>query len=460
MKKLEITRTIFLGLLLLALNSCVKEIDDYIEPNLSNTPITNINSLHIPGNFDFTIDKKCSVNIQIKGKDGSPLSNVIVELYNTGKENGGSLIFKGVTDVNGYFSGSIRVLKSLTQLPLYIEHIDFTDAVTIPIVSNSVSIVIEGSNSNRQGASLKNPTINSHNNFGSKSNGILDSDGDGITDEYDDYPNDALLAFNNYYPSQNTYGHIAFEDLWPYRGDYDMNDLIVGYRYNTIKNSNNDVVAIQSSLYVKSVGGSYINGFGFELPIDPKDISMVIGSNLQEGYINLNSNATEAGQSKAVIIAFDNALNLAPRPQGFYVNTQIGSPIVVSDTIKITAWLTHPISSNVIGDAPFNPFMISNKRRGYEIHLTNMPPTDLADQSLFNTGNDKTNIALNRYYLSDKNIPWALNIPDEYPIVIEKAQIIEAYLKFQNWAQSGGVINADWYKDFPGYRNTSKLLFR
>jgi LruC domain-containing protein len=151
---------------------------------------------------------------------------------------------------------------------------------------------------------------------------------------------------------------------------------------------------------------------------------------------------------------------LAPRPQGYYVNTQIGSPIVVSDTIKITAWLTHPISSSAIGDAPFNPFMISNKRRGYEIHLPNMPPTNLADQSLFNTGNDKTNIALNRYYLSDKNIPWALNIPDEYPIVIEKAQIIEAYLKFQNWAQSGGVINADWYKDFPGYRNTSKLLFR
>lgn len=287
-----------------------------------------------------------------------------------------------------------------------------------------------------------------------------DADGDGIADASDEYPNDINLAFNSYYPSKTTYGHLAFEDLWPYRGDFDMNDLIVGYRYNTIKNSANNVMAVQSSIYVKAVGGSYQNGFGYELPVSPSDVSMVIGQSLKDGYINLNGNATEAGQNKAVVIAFDNALNLAPRPGGFYVNTESGSPVVQSDTLNVTAWFNHPISPSTMGSAPFNPFMISNKRRGYEIHLPNNPPTTLANSALFNTGNDRTNTALGRYYLSDKNLPWALNIPAAYPIVIEKNQIIQGYLKFQPWCQSGGTSYTDWYSNNPGYRDPSKLLFR
>ena len=289
---------------------------------------------------------------------------------------------------------------------------------------------------------------------------VIDSDGDGVNNNDDEYPNDPYIATNSFYPSSTTFGHIAFEDLWPYRGDYDMNDLIVGYKFNTIKNGANEVVAIQSYVYVKAAGGSYQNGFGFELPFNQNEVSMVIGQNLQEGYINLNSNATEAGQNKAVIIAFDNATNLAKRPNGFYINTEIGSPIVVSDTIKVTVWLKNPLPASAVGSAPFNPFMICNKTRGKEIHLANMPPTSLADVSIFNTGNDKTNIALGRYYLSDKNIPWALNIPNEYPIVIEKFEIIEAYTKFKYWCNSGGTIYSDWYEDKPGYRDISKLLFR
>lgn len=287
-----------------------------------------------------------------------------------------------------------------------------------------------------------------------------DTDGDGVADVNDEYPNDATKAFNSYYPSNNTYGHIAFEDLWPFRGDFDMNDLIVGYKFNTVKNSTNEVVSLQSSIYVKAVGGSYENGFGFELPVSPNDILSITGQSINEGFINLNGNQTESGQNKAVIIAFDNALNLAPRPGGFYVNTESGSPLVTSDTIHLTTLFSRPIKASALGNAPFNPFLISNKRRGYEIHLPNMAPTTLADNTLFNTGNDRSNAALGRYYLTDKNLPWAINIPGQYPIVIEKNQIITGYLKFQSWCQSGGTSYNDWYNDNPGYRNPNKLLFR
>lgn len=288
----------------------------------------------------------------------------------------------------------------------------------------------------------------------------VDTDGDGVPDIYDDYPTDPNLATNNYYPSSTTYAHIAFEDLWPFRGDYDMNDLLVGYRFNIIKDANNMVHEIQAKVYVNAAGGSYANGFGFELPVTPSVVDQVSGTRLLENYISLNGNGTEAGQTNAVVIAFDNDGNLAHRVPGYYINTEPGSPVITSDTIRIAVRFNTPQTAATIGTAPFNPFMISNKRRGYEIHLADHPPTSLADQSLFNTGQDRTNAALGRYYKSDKGIPWALNIPADFPIIKEKTQIINAYLMFQNWAQSGGATYTDWYMDKPGYRNVNNLLFR
>ena len=288
----------------------------------------------------------------------------------------------------------------------------------------------------------------------------IDSDGDGIPDIQDEYPSDPTLAFNTYYPGSNTFGYLAFEDLWPYRGDYDMNDLIVGYNINSIQNSSNQIKKIKAKIFVKAAGGSFKHGFGIELPLPPAFVQSATGTLLTESYISLNANGTEAGQTNAVIIAFDNSTSLATRPPGFYINTEHGSPIVVSDTISLEITLVNGVPLNNLGSAPFNPFLISNMTRGKEIHLADKTPTSLADPSLFNTGQDRTNPALGRFYKSDVNLPWCINIPGSYGIVIEKNKIIDAYLKFASWAQSGGVSYPDWYQNLPGYRNPNKILIR
>ena len=288
----------------------------------------------------------------------------------------------------------------------------------------------------------------------------IDSDGDGIPDIQDEYPSDPTLAFNTYYPGSNTFGYLAFEDLWPYRGDYDMNDLIVGYKINSIQNSSNQIKKIKAKIFVKAAGGSFKHGFGIELPLPPAFVQSATGTLRTESYISLNANGTEAGQTNAVIIAFDNSTSLATRPPGFYINTEHGSPIVVSDTISLEITLVNGVPLNNLGSAPFNPFLISNMTRGKEIHLADKTPTSLADPSLFNTGQDRTNPALGRFYKSDVNLPWCINIPGSYGIVIEKNKIIDAYLKFASWAQSGGVSYPDWYQNLPGYRNLNKILIR
>ena len=138
----------------------------------------------------------------------------------------------------------------------------------------------------------------------------IDADFDGISDNFDDYPTDPTRAFNNYYPSKTSVGTLAFEDLWPGKGDYDFNDMVIDYNFNQVTNGQNKVVEIKGKLILKAMGASYKNGFGIQLPISPSLIASVTGTDLQEGFITLNSNGTESGQSKATIIAFANGYNI------------------------------------------------------------------------------------------------------------------------------------------------------
>jgi hypothetical protein len=75
-----------------------------------------------------------------------------------------------------------------------------------------------------------------------------DTDADGATDFVDSFPDDPNLAYENYYPSQSFFGSLAFEDLWPSRGDYDFNDLVIDYQFKEILNANNEVVQVDAAL--------------------------------------------------------------------------------------------------------------------------------------------------------------------------------------------------------------------
>ncbi|MDP5093342.1 MAG: LruC domain-containing protein [Polaribacter sp.] len=280
----------------------------------------------------------------------------------------------------------------------------------------------------------------------------IDTDKDGINDSSDDYPNDPKLAFNNFFPSSNMFGTLAFEDLWPSKGDYDFNDLVVDYNFNRISNADNKVVSLEAKFIVRAIGASFQNGFGFSIPgVDPSRIASVKGTRYTEGYIKTNSNGTESGQRNATIIVFDNAWK-----QG-YGNTRPDQPFVVSDTIVVTIDLASPVDINTFGMAPFNPFIIVNKERGKEVHLPNYAPTDLADLSYFGTSFDNSQSAIGKYYKTKDNLPWAINFPSRFEYPIEKASIDVSHLKFINWVLSDGIEYKNWYKNESGFRNSSNI---
>jgi len=116
-----------------------------------------------------------------------------------------------------------------------------------------------------------------------------------------------------------------------------------------------------------------------------------------------------------------------------------------------------PVAFATIGTPPYNPFMIIDRKRGYEVHLPNQLPTSLADLTLLGTGQDDSNIALSKYYVSDTYLPWAINLPISFNYPCEKEDITKAHLVFNSWANSRGYSYMDWYQNRNGYRNSSKI---
>ncbi|MEI7724441.1 MAG: LruC domain-containing protein [Bacteroidota bacterium] len=286
-----------------------------------------------------------------------------------------------------------------------------------------------------------------------------DADADGVPDNLDKYPSDPTRAFDNYYPAQYTYGTLAFEDLWPSKGDYDLNDLVVDYRYRVVTNAQNKVVDIKPNFYVRAAGAGYSNGFGFQIDgILPGQVGSVSGASLQNSYISVASSGVENNQSKAVIIVFDNFNNVIHRGGGTgYYNTDPASPKGYGDTVKINIHLTTPLAQSVVGSPPYNPFLIKNMTRSLEVHLADHAPTSLADAALFGSGNDNSNPATGRYYKTATNLPWALNLPVKFDYTSERIPIIQGYNHFAAWSQSSGAQYTNWYINQSGYRNSTKI---
>ena len=93
--------------------------------------------------------------------------------------------------------------------------------------------------------------------------------------------------------------------------------------------------------------------------------------------VNLAFNGLESGESKATVIVYDDSWRLMPYP---------GTGIGVN--------------------------------------------TDLVDATLFGVSDDAGVPASGTYYKTDKNLPWAINIPVVFEYPIEKQDITQVYLHF------------------------------
>ena len=269
----------------------------------------------------------------------------------------------------------------------------------------------------------------------------VDKDGDGVNDPFDEYPNDIERAFKVYYPSEEDHATLVFEDRWPQYGDYDMNDLVIDYQYVLVTNADNEVKDFQADFNLNAAGAGYNNGFSILLPFEYGNLTLHESSeNIFPALVDNND--------YAILDLFQNTSVLTGLSAGTHFNTNPDQPYYEPVNFNCNITLTDPINFNDLDFSfPFNPFLTRNGSITHEVHLMNYPPTNRMNTDIFTTEDDYSDVENQEYYLSLLNLPWALNMPESWKYPAEKNSIVETYINFSVWAESGGETNSDWFVD-------------
>ena len=291
---------------------------------------------------------------------------------------------------------------------------------------------------------------------------IQDQDNDGVADADDKYPTDNTRAYDNYFPSENSFGTLAFEDNWPSKGDYDLNDIVVDYKINRVTNAANNVVDVIATFVARASGAAMRNAFGFQLDnVDPNKIVSVTGNKVGTvaNVFNFGSNGLESNQQYANIIVFDNFYEVLKHPgSGSFINVTKNAPFVPYVTLTVTIKMQPNMPIAELPAEKFNFYIVADvlkKGRGNEIHLADGMPSSLVNNSLFGTLDD--NSTGSKYYRTENNLPWGINVVQGFDYMIEKVSIDKGYNHFIEWAESEGTQFQDWFEDKAGYRNPESI---
>lgn len=226
------------------------------------------------------------------------------------------------------------------------------------------------------------------------------------------------------------FGILAFEDVWPYKGDYDMNDVVIKYKSTTYCNSEFAITGVVDTFVFLNNGASFENGFGYQMGAERSNIKNIeiISDYKCEGQ------GLDPSLDKATVMLFDNGRNVPA-----------GTVFVVKVWLKEA---TYPLNGYTL--APYNPFITigSFMRQGRkELHLVNYQPTLKADMDLLGYGHDLSIPEKGIYYVSDAEYPFALDFNGlkEYQLPAETQKISDKYPTFGKWVASGKKDFTDWY---------------
>lgn len=259
------------------------------------------------------------------------------------------------------------------------------------------------------------------------------------------------------YPSPKKWTTVAFEDNWPFFGDYDMNDLVF-YLRNTVYRSNLGILRVDIEGELAAAGASYHNGFGIRLPgvlrseVDIDNIEFSIN-----GRRITETSPLEEGRNEAILIVANDIYDyVSPGEECNYYRTEPGCGSAVEMFFSISIPMINPTDATLSG--VFDPFLFATPGqphgihfanppgRGYEIHLKNQAPTEAFNEQLFNgVGQDASAPSNGIYFQSPGGMPWAIEVGQRWDYPLEFSEIAKAYPLFRNFVETHGKEDAYWY---------------
>ena len=221
------------------------------------------------------------------------------------------------------------------------------------------------------------------------------------------------------YGTYETVRTIAFEDNWPAKGDYDMNDVVVAQKQVVTFDSKNRVTKIVDTIKAVQKADAAIKRNGFAFQVDATQVG---------DYDTLPEGTVYEPETNSFIVFAD-------------------ARMVAGQEFVITRTFDMGTTFNKDELKAYNPFIlpgyVAGSKSRAEVHLPKHPGTAYADPSLVGRGADA-------YYIDrEGKYPFAIDIPTlDFVLVTENKTIGSAneYPRFNDWVENGcGEKYRDWY---------------
>lgn len=239
----------------------------------------------------------------------------------------------------------------------------------------------------------------------------------------------------------------CYEDLWPYEGDYDMNDVVIEHHAAKYFNNDNDLLEVRDTFIVcneyASSGQGVKDAFAVRIPLN------------ERGMMILPNGAYNETETESIIL-FENAQSNINK--SFVITRVFDKGSISKDQIKygleLDPYIIPVMPTDKIG------YKEDNRR---EVHFPKKSGTIKVNPSYYNNTVEAFYVAL------DNNHPFAISIPlavaktreqiakakvdgSMYVVPSEMYSIEGQYAKsghsYSGWAASKGIVKstADWYK--------------
>ncbi|MGF1766883.1 LruC domain-containing protein [Enterovibrio makurazakiensis] len=273
--------------------------------------------------------------------------------------------------------------------------------------------------------------------------------------------NNPDVTVTSVYPSSDGYATLAFEDNWPLKGDYDFNDVVWRYRITEEMNGQRELKSISADYTLQAMGAGYSNGFAVHLPnVDPSNVASV---SLTRNGVAVTHTIQQSNVGETVLIVSENLrddlepLGVLTESCPFY-RTQtacVDSQLSRLD-YQLNVELITPVARAVVGYPPYDPFIFASTGIyhgdfaafppgiSWQLHLKQFDGTSDINNAFFNIHDD--NSGGSESFLTENNMPWSINIRDEWSHPLENTDISHAFTTFADWVTSSGETNTAWYE--------------
>ena len=235
----------------------------------------------------------------------------------------------------------------------------------------------------------------------------------------------------------STTGVYAFEDMWPNKGDYDLNDAVVNVKHEKEFEEIDDAIKIVKETFYLTTYQNYVE--------------------LTSGLaLTLNTNATpkiamkkiKSGETEAVEASFATEGNI------YYLTEDFKGEIGTTYILELTYNTENSLSSSA-DLASIQPFIYrSEGNQNWEVHIPMEAPTTKMNTSYFGKGDDRSNPADGSYFVRQGNYPFGFYLKNADISAFEETilkrenesiSIDKFFPGFLDWSISGGTTNQDWY---------------